>query len=204
MENQDLASRSNTCFKVLLKKDQTRSWRCEWPVHNVQTMRPKGVMWRWMDKSWIHFGVWRKEILHRNVPPYECLTFFFFDVLGNAKAFQASLICLYCGRKLWNLKAPAFAPVCLCKSCSSEVPHCSVLPHLSGRENKLCLPGLLCASYCLPSVSPANHASIRSQLATHVPVAMCLSLPLFYISWYDSCLINSFIIIVILDSQHLI
>lgn len=132
------------------------------------------------------------------------LLFFFFDFLGNAKAFQASLICLYCGRKLWNLKAPAFAPVCLCKSCSSEVPHCSVLPHLSGRENKLCLPGLLCASYCLPSVSPANHASIRSQLATHVPVAMCLSLPLFYISWYDSCLINSFIIIVILDSQHLI
>ena len=77
MENQDLASRSNTCFKVLLKKDQTRSWRCEWPVHNVQTMRPKGVMWRWMDKSRIHFGVWRKEILHGNVPPYECLTFFF-------------------------------------------------------------------------------------------------------------------------------
>ena len=170
MENQDLASRSNTCFKVLLKKDQTRSWRCEWPVHNVQTMRPKGVMWRWMDKSRIHFGVWRKEILHGNVPPYECLTFFFFfDFLGNAKAFQASLTCLYCGRKLWNLKAPAFAPVCLCKSCSSEVPHCLCFLICQGERINSASQGC-CAhpTVCLVSPLPITH------LSGHNSLLMCL------------------------------
>lgn len=171
--NQDLASRSDTCFQVLLTKDQARSWRCEWPVHNVQIMRPKGVMWSWMYRSWIHFGVWRKGILRGNVPPYECLTFFFFfffDVLGNAKAFQASLICAYTVAENSGTSKP---PLSLPSAYTSPVAaRClTVLCFLICQGERINSASQGCCEH--PTVCPVSPLPI-THLSSHKLLYMCL------------------------------
>lgn len=137
--------------------------------------------------------------------------FFFFDVLGNAKAFQASLICAYTvaadsgtSKPLLSLLSAYTSPVAA--SCLT------ILCFLICQGERINSAPQGCCEH--PTVCLVSSLPIR-YLSSHTCLCMCLYLRIclyrwtqsyFYISWCDRWSINSFIIIliVILDNQHLI